>query len=120
MLKNAVAAAFAALVLIGAQALARTSSPPLEHMAYSAARAAILRNGWAPLPGNCYAGVGGTCTKFPEIASCSGVSPGFCSMVFRRRDRCLYLGTTGGQPDDPASDTRVRAVTFRRGPCHKE
>ncbi len=41
-------------------------------------------------------------------------------MVFVRQDRCLYVTTSGGEPESGKdSDTTVEKVTFRHGPCAK-
>jgi hypothetical protein len=105
-------------------AQAASSSPrpvKLEDMDYFHARKIILDYGWKPIGGPCEDLVSkSTCAKFPEIDVCSGVGPGYCSMVFVREKRCLYLLTRGGSPQDEAGgDTHVDAVTFRRGRCAK-
>jgi hypothetical protein len=106
-----------------AQAAPRPAQPEkLEHMDYYRARKIILGYGWKPVPGRC-GGNGmseNACANFPEIATCSGVWPANCAMVFAQRNRCLYVMTYGGEPEgDSEGDTHVETVTFRRGPCSK-
>lgn len=104
-----------------AQAASAGEKPQkLEHMDYIAARKIILGYGWAPMSGHCEQVSEKTCSSFPEIASCSGVGAGYCGMVFFRQDRCLYVTTSGGEPEgDGVEDTHVEKVTFRHGPCSK-
>jgi hypothetical protein len=113
------------LALLGApgfssQALGAPKAANLEGMGYQAARKIVLSYGWKPVAaGPCYTGKD-TCARFPEIASCSGVAPGYCAMAFVNEKRCLYLTTSGGQPQgDEEGDTHVVAVSFRPGPCAK-
>jgi hypothetical protein len=95
-------------------------SAKLEHMDYFSARKLILSYGWSPMSGPCEQVSGNTCARFPEIGSCSGVDPGYCGMVFVKQNRCLYITTTGGEPEgDGEGDTHVEKVTFRGGPCSK-
>lgn len=94
----------------------------LEGMAYVPARRIILGYGWVPAPGPCQVGSGleaSDCESFPELDVCSGVSPGFCSIVFTRRGLCLDIITTGGPPvvGQVRGDTEVFRVHFRRGQC---
>ncbi|WP_443750732.1 hypothetical protein [Asticcacaulis solisilvae] len=92
----------------------------LEYMEYVSARKVILGYGWKPVSGPCMQVDDKTCAAFPEIGSCAAVDPGECGMVFVRQDRCLYLTTTGGQPDPSGpGDTQVEDVSFRSGPCSK-
>lgn len=122
MQNNIVAAGITGFCLVVAQActaVPRPAHPPkLEGMAYPAARAVVLRNGWKPLSGDCEA-TGASCGTYPEIGACSSVAPGYCGMVFTRGDRCLYLVTTGGVPGGTGADARVKSVNFRKGPCGK-
>ena len=94
----------------------------LEGMAYVPARRIILSYGWVPAAGPCQVGSGleaSDCESFPELDLCSGVSPGFCSIVFTRRGLCLDILTTGGPPvaGRERGDTEVFRVHFRRGRC---
>ena len=123
-----VSLALAILVFLGmqgsthiAQAASRSvQSEKLERMDYTRARNIILGYGWKPMSGACEQVSENTCARFPEIGSCSGVAPGYCGMVFVKQDKCLYLTTTGGEPEgDRDGDTRVETVTFRGGPCSK-
>ncbi|HEY1606011.1 MAG TPA: hypothetical protein VGF77_10500 [Allosphingosinicella sp.] len=92
----------------------------LEGMTYDAARKIILGYGWKPALGECYS-TKESCSLFPEIQSCSGVGPGYCSMVFAKGNRCLSLGTSGGAPTgDGDYDTYVTVVLFGKGPCSKD
>jgi hypothetical protein len=92
----------------------------LERMDYFNARKIILGYGWKPIGGPCVQVDEDTCARFPEIDTCSGVWPAPCAMVFVKKDRCLYIGTYGGQPvGDEPGDTHVDSVQFRRGPCSK-
>ena len=104
-----------------AQAVSRSVQPEkLEHMEYARARRIILGYGWKPVSGPCEQVLKDECTRFPEIGVCSGVAPGYCSMVFVRQDQCLFLVTSGGEPEGAEEgDTHVETVTFRRGPCSK-
>ena len=103
-----------------AKAAVQSSRPSrLEGMGYLAARRIILGYGWEPVTGSCLENAS-ECAGFPEIHFCSGVAPGYCGMAFRRRNRCLYVGTSGGQPiAGEESDAHVIDVVFRRGPCLK-
>ena len=115
------------VAMLGAQYLFNTahSAPSmgkpvkLEHMDYFSARKIIMSYGWVPVSGPCEQVSAETCASFPEIEACSGVSPGYCGMAFVRRDRCLYVGTSGGEPERKTGDTHVEGVTFRPGPCSK-
>jgi len=91
----------------------------LEGMDYLPARRIILGYGWQPMAGPCEAIEDSECAAFPEIDTCSGVSPGYCHMVFMRRNECLDVGTSGGEPvaGQEQSDTHVTDVSFRRGRC---
>ena len=102
-------------------AVPATSAPmKLEGMGYQRARKVILGYGWKPVSANCYGINKKTCAQFPEIQSCSGVDPGYCGMIFARKDRCLYIGTSGGPPENlEEGDTHVTSVTFHAGPCFK-
>jgi len=92
----------------------------LEGMNYHSARNIILSYGWSPLLSPCEQISSNTCSQFPEIGSCSGVDPGYCSMVFIKKDRCLYVVTVGGEPEaDRDGETRIKTVTFRSSPCLK-
>jgi hypothetical protein len=123
MNRKVLLSAMSCLIFLGAQALAAPpiSKPPkLEHMDYFHARKIILGYGWKPLGGPCLQVSADTCAHFPEIASCSGVEAAPCGMVFVKQDRCLYVGTSGGDPvGDAEGDTHVESVTFRSGPCSK-
>ena len=87
-------------------------------MTYMRARQIITDYGWTPVTGNCHDGIE-PCGDFPEISYCSVDAPYFCEMHFSRRDRCLDIQTTGGQPEATTTDTRVQAVQFYQGPCLK-
>jgi hypothetical protein len=103
-----------------AKAAAPRSSPlRLEGMDYLPARRIILGYGWEPMIGPCEAVEDSECGSFPEIDTCSGVSPGYCHMVFMRRNECLDVGTSGGEPvaGQEQSDTHVTDVSFRHGRC---
>jgi hypothetical protein len=103
-----------------AKAAAPRSRPlRLEGMDYLPARRIILGYGWEPMTGPCEAVEDSECASFPEIDTCSGVSPGYCHMVFMRRNECLDVGTSGGEPvaGQGQSDTHVTDVSFRRGRC---
>jgi hypothetical protein len=105
-----------------ANAVSLRSRPArLEDMNYVPARRIILSHGWAPAPGPCEEGMveDSECRSFPEIDTCSGVSPGYCHMVFARRNLCLDITTTGGPPvaGQEQGDTEVSDVSFRRGRC---
>ena len=104
----------------GMQVADQSSSPTrLEGMGYLAARRTILGYGWEPITGGCLED-DSECASFPEIHVCSGVAPGYCAMVFARRNRCLYVTTSGGPPiAGEESDAHVIEVVFRRGPCSK-
>lgn len=92
----------------------------LEGMGYLAARGIILGYGWEPVTGSCLED-DSECASFPEIHVCSDVAPGYCGMVFTRRNRCLYLTTSGAQPiAGEERDAHVIEVVFRRGPCSKD
>jgi hypothetical protein len=92
----------------------------LEHMDYFNARKIILGYGWKPIGGPCSQIDEAVCARFPEIDICSGVFAAPCVMIFVRNSRCLFIGTTGGQPvGDGPGDTNVDSVAFRRGPCSK-
>jgi hypothetical protein len=97
-----------------------TKAVKLEHMDYFNARKIILGYGWKPIGGPCVQVNEDTCARFPEIDTCSGVWPAPCIMIFAKENRCLFVGTYGGQPirDEPG-DTHVDSVQFRRGPCSK-
>ena len=88
-------------------------------MDYFPARRIILGYGWEPMIGPCEAVEDSECGSFPEIDTCSGVSPGYCHMVFMRRNECLDVGTSGGEPvaGQEQSDTHVTDVSFRHGRC---
>jgi hypothetical protein len=115
------------LVLLGtcqANNTLATSTPAkplkLEGMDYFHARKIILGYGWKPIGGPCGQVSKETCARFPEIDDCSGVQAAPCGMVFIKQDRCLYVGTSGGQPEgDEAGDTHVDSVEFKNGPCSK-
>lgn len=95
----------------------------LEDMTYPDARAVILKLGWIPAGEDCGGGGTGetTCADFPEIDYCSGTGMGYCTMTFRRRDRCLYVTTTEGPPKRGLTDSPfVKDVSFRKGPCRTE
>jgi len=97
-----------------------TKPVKLEGMGYYSARKVILSYGWSAAPGPCEQISHNTCARFPEIGSCSGVGPGYCGMVFVKQNRCLYVVTTGGEPEsDGDGDARVKKITFRGGPCSK-
>ena len=114
-------------VVLGAQGLsdkahgASSSGSPakLEHMDYFAARKIILGYGWVPVSGPCMQVEDDMCARFPEIQTCAYTFPGYCDMVFVRRDRCLYVTTSGGPPVEENGDTHVEDLMFRRGPCSK-
>ena len=92
----------------------------LEHMDYFHARKIILGYGWRLIGGPCSQVSKETCDRFPEIEVCSGVWPAPCVMIFVKQDRCLIVGTFGGEPvGDEEGDTHVDSVEFRRGPCPK-
>jgi hypothetical protein len=116
------------LVLLGTQGLALSTQAALpsarpeklEHMDYFRARKVIMGHGWNPVSGPCMQVSKDTCTRFPEIESCSGVGQGLCAMVFVKQNRCLYITTSGGEPErGQEGDTHVESVTFDRGPCSK-
>ena len=103
-----------------ANAAAPRSRPArLEGMYYLPARRIILSYGWRPATGPCQLVTASECASFPEIQACSccGLAP--CGMVFQRGNRCLYLGTEGGEPvpGEEEGDTRVTGVAYRRAPC---
>jgi hypothetical protein len=116
-------------ILVGAQSLpiqVQAASfdaklAKLDHMDYYFAREKILAAGWKPLIGGCNRFIQETCAHFPEVDVCSGVAPGYCSMVFVKEERCLYVGTSGGEPqaDVKYGDTHIDDVTFRPAPCSK-
>lgn len=103
------------------QAASRVANPvKLEHMDYFSARKLILSYGWSAMSGPCEQVSQNTCARFPEIGSCSGVDPGYCGMVFVKKNKCLYITTIGGEPEgDVEGDTHIEKVTFRPGPCSK-
>ena len=93
----------------------------LEGVGYAKARKIILASGWTPVSGHCEDAAADTCARFPEISSCSGVDPGYCGMVFNGSNGCLYVVTTGGEPQaDGMNDTRIAGVTRRPAPCSKD
>lgn len=95
----------------------------LEDMTYPDAREVILMLGWIPAGEDCGGGGTGetTCADFPEIDYCSGTGMGYCTMTFRRRDRCLDVLTTEGPPERGVTGTPyVKDVSFRKGPCLME
>jgi hypothetical protein len=103
-----------------AKAAAPKSRPlRLEGMDYLPARRIIMGFGWEPMVGPCEAVEANECASFPEIDTCSGVGPGYCHMVFMRGNRCLDIGTAGGEPiaGQEQSDTHVTDVSFRTGRC---
>lgn len=105
---------------IAKAAVQSSTSSRLEGMGYLAARRIILGYGWEPMTGACLEDRS-ECVRFPEIHVCSGVAPGYCAMVFTRRNRCLYVTTSGGPPiAGEERDTHVIEVGFRRGPCSKD
>ena len=108
-------------IFIPASASSRHYSPAkLVGMGYHSARDIILGYGWIPVRSPCGQISSNTCLDFPEIGSCSGVDPGYCGMVFVKKSRCLYVVTVGGEPEvDKDGDTRIKKVTFRKGPCVK-
>jgi hypothetical protein len=92
----------------------------LKHMDYSKARKLILSNGWTPLGGPCEQISKDTCLHWPEIGSCTGVSPDLCGMVFKQNSQCLYVSTRGDEPDGSnAGSMRIESVTYQPGPCAK-
>ena len=110
------------LVPVNAVVARSTSAPArLEGMDYDNARSVILGYGWTPSPGEC----GGppvdesTCARYPELRYCQGTGLGFCSMVFMRTDRCLYV-TTVESPPGRGGYTAVHYVRFRRRPCQTD
>ena len=128
MTRNILSILMSASVIITAQCLptithatsASSKPPKLEYMDYSSARKIILSYGWSPMPGPCKQVSNTTCSRFPEIESCSGVGLGYCGMLFVKQNRCLYLLTTGGPPESDTEDyAQVEQVTFRHGPCSK-
>jgi hypothetical protein len=108
-------------VVVTAHASSRSSGQAhnLEHMDYASARKVILADGWSPVLGHCEQVSKDTCARFPEIDSCSGVGLGYCGMVFVKQRKCLYVVTTGGQPDGGGKYLTVETVTFRHGQCSK-
>lgn len=116
-----VAAAICALLPdFAREAHGAAQAAKLEGMSYQKAREIILQYGWKPLSGPCQGASNSSCAHFPEIGSCSGVAPGHCAMIFAHKDQCLYITTTGGDPEgEQEGDTHVVAVSFRRGPCSK-
>lgn len=81
-------------------------------------RKIILRHGWKPVGGACEGVDDQTCARFPEIDVCSGVSPGYCTLIFFRRNRCLFVLTANQEPG--SNDTEVEEVTIGRGRCVKD
>jgi hypothetical protein len=88
--------AIVGLLAFSPQALGAIQSVKLEGMAYQKARKIILSYGWRPLSGSPCRTDGDVCVRFPEIAVCSDVAPGYCAMAFTNQKRCLYVTTTGG------------------------
>jgi hypothetical protein len=90
----------------------------LEHMDYFSARQKILAEGWKPVHGACRKFHEETCTRFPEIRICSDVDPGYCGMFFAKKNQCLNVITSGGEPWGATyGDTHVKEIVLRRGPC---
>jgi hypothetical protein len=109
----------------GARAAPRAAkSNKLEGMDYISARKIILSHGWKPASGPCDGVPAKICASFPEIEVCSGVSPGYCSILFVRGRGCLSVITIGEYPGGGywPSDTEIERVGFSRwGPfrCKK-
>jgi hypothetical protein len=127
MKADALPAALACMALLAtppfsgcARAAPPAAKPPkLEQMAYPSARKVILGYGWRPVSGPCQLRPE-TCAQFPEIEACSGTGLGYCAMVFVRKDKCLFIRTTGGEPLVAHEDeTQVDHVSFRAGPCRR-
>ena len=116
----AIFCAILGLSTFAAQAQGAPRAVKLEGMGYQNARQLILSYGWKPVSAKCQGVSGRSCVQFPEIQSCSGVDLGYCGMVFIDKNRCLYLTTSGGEPEGQGeSDTHVTEVSFRAGPCFK-
>ncbi len=115
----AICAVLGCLTLVS-EASGGTQPTKLEGLSYLQARKVILSYGWSPLSANCEGVSKASCAQFPEIQSCSEVDPGYCGMVFTNKTRCLYLTTSGGEPEGQRDgDTHVTATNFRAGPCFK-
>ena len=108
--------------LLAAPRIAANEKPlRLARMDYSPARALILKNGWRPLGGPCSQVDKNTCEHFPEIGSCTMVSPSYCGMVFVKNDQCLYVVTTGDGPEgNDAGAMKIKSANYRPGPCSKD
>ena len=91
-----------------------------RHRSYIAARKRLIQDGWRPVGGPCD-GVGDeTCRRFPEIMACSGVSPGYCAMLFSRGGHCLSIRTLEGEPGQgDAKGTWINAIQDHQGRCVK-
>lgn len=120
-MKRSVLSATACCAILSATTAAAAPQPSkLEGLDYRKARQIILTYGWKPVTGSPCNTDSDTCAHFPEVSACSGVGEGYCGMAFSRQKRCLYITTSGGQPEaEGEEDTHVVAVTFRTAPCEK-
>jgi hypothetical protein len=106
----------------GAKAAPRAAKGnKLEGMDYTSARKIILSHGWKPASGPCDGVPAKSCASFPEIEVCSGVSPGYCSIVFVRERGCLRIITAGDEPGGGyyTEIQRVGLSRWSRLPCSK-